>query len=183
LVWLLLKSLTCGNRRMQVFSDCRNLGTAKGGSYEQATLEQAQMAARTQVRGTSADRKALGPPATARARPVVLVGIVEPPQRDSETKLFVGDVERLHDVLDKLWNNPSALGLTSSSATIRLEGNAIYPLDPSKGGGGERRPRLERRSEVGTSTPTTGMSTATLVPMASRTRLTSMQWAITSLRA
>jgi hypothetical protein len=71
-------------------------------------------------------------PATARDRPVVLVGIVEPPQRDSETKLFVGDVERLHDVLDKLWNNPSALGLTSSSATIRLEENAIYRLDPSK---------------------------------------------------
>jgi hypothetical protein len=49
-------------------------------------------------------------PATARDRHVVLVGIVEPPQRDSETKLFVGDVERLHDVLDKLWNDPAALG-------------------------------------------------------------------------
>jgi hypothetical protein len=44
----------------------------------------------------------------------------------------VGDVERLHDVLDKLWNDPAVLGLTSSSATIRLAANAIYRLDPSK---------------------------------------------------
>jgi hypothetical protein len=71
-------------------------------------------------------------PATARDRPVVLVGIVEPPQIDLETGLFVGDVERLHDVLDKLWNDPAALELASSSATIRLAENAIYRLDPSK---------------------------------------------------
>ena len=71
-------------------------------------------------------------PATARDRPVILVGIVEPPQVDPETGLFVGDVERLHDVLDKLWNDPAALGLASSSATIRLAENAIYHLDPSK---------------------------------------------------
>ena len=70
-------------------------------------------------------------PATARNRPVILIGIVDA-LRDSETKLFVGDVERLHDVLDKLWNDPSALGLTSSSATIQLAANAIYRLDPSK---------------------------------------------------
>ena len=71
-------------------------------------------------------------PATAWDQPVVLVGIVEPPQIDPETELFVGDVERLHDVLDKLWNDPAALGLTSSSATIRLAANAIYRLDPSR---------------------------------------------------
>jgi hypothetical protein len=71
-------------------------------------------------------------PATARDWPVVLVGIVEPPQIDPETGLFVGDVERLHDVLDKLWNAPAALGLASSSATIQLAENAIYRLDPSK---------------------------------------------------
>lgn len=70
-------------------------------------------------------------PATARDRPVILIGIVDSPQ-DSETGLYVGDVERLHDVLDKLWNDPAALGLTSSSATIRLAENAIYRLDPSK---------------------------------------------------
>src|SRR5256886_734195 len=69
-------------------------------------------------------------PATARDRPVILVGIVEPPQVDPETGLFVGDVERLHDVLDKLWNDPAALGLASSSATIQLAENAIYRLDP-----------------------------------------------------
>lgn len=44
----------------------------------------------------------------------------------------MGDVERLHDVLDKLWNNPAALGLVSSSATIQLAENAIYRLDPTK---------------------------------------------------
>jgi hypothetical protein len=71
-------------------------------------------------------------PATARDRPVILVGIVEPPQVDPETDLFVGDVGRLHDVLDQLWNDPAALGLTSSSATIRLAAHAIYRLDPSK---------------------------------------------------
>jgi hypothetical protein len=71
-------------------------------------------------------------PATARDRHVVLVGIVDPPQIDSETGLFVGDVDRLHDVLDKLWNDPSALGLASSSATIQLAENAIYRLDPTK---------------------------------------------------
>src|SRR5262245_7243201 len=71
-------------------------------------------------------------PATARDRPVILVGIVEPPQVDPETGLFVGDVERFHDVFDKLWNDPAALGLTSSSATIRLAEHAIYHLDPSK---------------------------------------------------
>jgi hypothetical protein len=70
-------------------------------------------------------------PATARDRPVIFIGIVDSPQ-DSETELAVGDVERLHDVLDKLWNDPAALGLTSSSATIRLAKNAIYRLDPTK---------------------------------------------------
>ena len=58
-----------------------------------------------------------GVTATARDRHVVLVGIVEPPQVDPETGLFVGDVDRLHDVLDKLWNDPAALGLASSAAT------------------------------------------------------------------
>ena len=48
-------------------------------------------------------------PATAQDTPVILVGIVEPPQVDSETGLFVGDVERLYDVLDKLRNDPAAL--------------------------------------------------------------------------
>jgi hypothetical protein len=85
-------------------------------------------------------------PATARGRHVVLVGIVEPPQRDFETKLFVGDVERLHDVLDKLWNDPAALGLTSSSATIQLAENAIYRLDPSKWE--EGRVRLARGTAI-----------------------------------
>jgi hypothetical protein len=70
-------------------------------------------------------------PATARDRPVISIGIVDSPQ-DSETRPAVGDVERLHDVLDKLWNDPAALGLTSSSATIRLAANAIYRLDPTK---------------------------------------------------
>jgi hypothetical protein len=70
-------------------------------------------------------------PATARDRPVILIGIVDSPQ-DSETGPAVGDVERLHDVLDKLWNDPAALGLTSSSATIRLAAHAIYRLDPTK---------------------------------------------------
>src|SRR4051812_2886955 len=73
-----------------------------------------------------------GVPATAQDIPVILVGIVEPPQVDLETGLFVGDVERLHDVLDKLRNDPAALGLTSSSATIQLAANAIYRLDPTK---------------------------------------------------
>jgi hypothetical protein len=70
-------------------------------------------------------------PATARDRPVILIGIVDS-LRDSETDLSVGDVDRLHDVLDKLWNDPAALGLASSSATIRLAAHAIYRLDPSK---------------------------------------------------
>src|SRR5206468_7953124 len=70
--------------------------------------------------------------ATAQDTPVIRVGIVEPPQVDSETGLFVGDVERLYDVLDKLRNDPAALGLTSSSATIQLEENAIYRLDPTR---------------------------------------------------
>jgi hypothetical protein len=70
-------------------------------------------------------------PATARDRPVIRIGIVDSPP-DSETELAVGDVERLHDVLDKLWNDPAALGLTSSSATIQLAANAIYRLDPTK---------------------------------------------------
>jgi hypothetical protein len=70
-------------------------------------------------------------PATARDRPVILIGTVNSP-KDSETGLFVGDVERLHDILDKLWNDPAALGLTSSSATIQLAANAIYRLDPTK---------------------------------------------------
>src|SRR5437867_847837 len=70
-------------------------------------------------------------PATARDRPVILIGTVDSP-KDPETGLFVGDVERLHDVLDKLWNDPAALGLASSSATIRLAEHAIYHLDPSK---------------------------------------------------
>jgi len=70
-------------------------------------------------------------PATARDRHVILIGTVDAP-KDFETGLFVGDVERLHDVLDKLWNDPAALGLTSSSATIRLAANAIYRLDPTK---------------------------------------------------
>jgi hypothetical protein len=69
--------------------------------------------------------------ATAWDRPVIFIGIVDSPQ-DSETGLAVGDVERLHNVLDKLWNDPAALGLTSSSATIRLAKNAIYRLDPAK---------------------------------------------------
>src|SRR5215510_7251417 len=71
-------------------------------------------------------------PATARDRPVILVGIVEPSQVDPETGLFVGAVARFHDVLDKLWNDPTALGLASSSATIQLAAHAIYRLDPSK---------------------------------------------------
>ena len=71
-------------------------------------------------------------PATARDRHVVLIGTVDPPRIDSETGLFVGDVERLHDVLDKLSNDPAALGLASSSATIQLAANVIYRLDPSK---------------------------------------------------
>jgi hypothetical protein len=70
-------------------------------------------------------------PATARDRPVIFIGIVDSPQ-DSETGLAVGDVERLYDVLDKLWNDPAALGLASSSATIRLAAHAIYRLDPTK---------------------------------------------------
>jgi hypothetical protein len=70
-------------------------------------------------------------PATARDRPVIRIGIVDAPQ-DSETGLAVGDVERLHDILDKLWNDPAALGLTSSAATIRLAAHAIYRLDPTK---------------------------------------------------
>ena len=57
-----------------------------------------------------------GVPATAEDTPVILVGIVEPPQVDLETGLFVGDVARLYDVLDKLWNDPAALGLAASSA-------------------------------------------------------------------
>src|SRR5215510_8247002 len=65
-------------------------------------------------------------PATARDRPVVLVGIVEPSQVDPETGLFMGDVDLLYDVLDKLRNDPAALGLASSSATIQLAENAIY---------------------------------------------------------
>src|SRR5437879_3460392 len=73
-----------------------------------------------------------GVPATAQDVPVILVGIVEPPQVDPETLLFVGDVERLHYVLDKLRNDPAALGLASSSATIQLAENAIYRLDPTK---------------------------------------------------
>jgi hypothetical protein len=71
-------------------------------------------------------------PATARAQPVVFVGIVDPPQTDIETGLSVGDVDRLYDVLDRLWNDPAALGLASSSATIQLAENAIYRLDPTK---------------------------------------------------
>jgi hypothetical protein len=71
-------------------------------------------------------------PATARDLPVILVGIVEPPQLDRETGLFVGDVESLYDVLDKLWNDPATLGLASSSVTIQLAENAIYRLDPTK---------------------------------------------------
>jgi hypothetical protein len=71
-------------------------------------------------------------PATARDRPVVLVGIVEPSQVDPETGLFMGDVDLLYDVLDKLRNDQAALGLASSSATIQLAENAIYRLDPTK---------------------------------------------------
>jgi hypothetical protein len=85
-------------------------------------------------------------PATARDRPVVLVGIVDPPQIDSETGLFVGDVERLHDVLDKLRNDPAALGLASSSATIQLAEEAIYRLDPTKPEAG--RVRLALGTEI-----------------------------------
>ena len=70
-------------------------------------------------------------PATARDRPVILIGIVDAP-KDSETGLFVGDVNLLYDVLDKLWNDPAGLGLASSSATIQLAENAIYRLDPTK---------------------------------------------------
>ena len=85
-------------------------------------------------------------PASARDHPVIRIGIVDPPQIDSETDLFVGDVERLHDVLDKLWNDPAALGLASSSATIRLAKNAIYRLDPSRPE--EGRVRLALRTKL-----------------------------------
>jgi hypothetical protein len=71
-------------------------------------------------------------PATARDQPVVFVGIVDPSQIDPETNLFVGDVDRLHDVIETLWNDPAALGLTSSSVTIQLAENAIYRLDPTR---------------------------------------------------
>ena len=72
-------------------------------------------------------------PATARDRPVILIGIVDAP-KDSETGLFVGDVDLLYDVLDKLWNDPAALGLASSAVTIQLAEHAIYHLDSSSKG-------------------------------------------------
>src|SRR5919108_3543166 len=71
-------------------------------------------------------------PATARHKPVIFVGTVEPPQVDAETGLFVGDVSRLYDVLEKLRNNPAALGLASSAVPIQLAEHAIYRLDPSQ---------------------------------------------------
>jgi hypothetical protein len=71
-------------------------------------------------------------PATARHKPVIFIGLVEPPQVDAETGLFVGDVSRLHDVLEELRNNPAAMGLTSSAVTIQLAEHAIYRLDPSQ---------------------------------------------------
>src|SRR5206468_4395265 len=91
-------------------------------------------------------------PATARDRPVILIGTVDAPQ-DSETGLFVGDIERLHDVLDKLWNDPAALGLASSSATIRLAAHAIYRLDPTKWEEGRVRLALGTESRGGNQYP------------------------------
>ncbi|HEY7494878.1 MAG TPA: hypothetical protein VIH59_27720 [Candidatus Tectomicrobia bacterium] len=121
-------------------------------------------------------------PATARHKPVIFVGIVEPPQVDAETGLFVGEVSRLYDILEKLRNNPAALGLASSAVTIQLAEHAIYRLDPSQAEAG-RVQLAARTGRAGTGTPTTAMSTATRVPTASRTRLASIRWAIRSLCA
>src|SRR5262249_3229836 len=85
-------------------------------------------------------------PALAQDRPVIVVDIVKPPQTDMETGLDVGDVKLLYDVLDKLRNDPTALGLTSSSATIQLAAHAIYRLDPSKPEAG--RVRLALGTEI-----------------------------------
>jgi hypothetical protein len=69
--------------------------------------------------------------------PVVRVGIVTDSSGagvvDPATGLFVGDVGQLYDALDALANNPGALGLSSSRATIQLAPSAIYRLDSTKG--------------------------------------------------